>query len=518
MAKIYYGNQRIDGNEINTENIVDEAITNEKLADDAVSTSNVQNGSITENKLSAAVQEKLNREVGITDYDDLDNKPVANIYVDSEYDLYTDLSKNGVENGTMIRAQLTPNIGIATDTTYEANSDWYFNFISYYGTYDIEEERSSLIDDCQDVYEYHTADAEVKIAKLAVGTIVIDGETKSLALSYVQAYYPHADLYTDSCVLSEDYQGSPENADEYQILFNSYTGLRSPAVALDYDVRFNTIYQQDILDKIFVLSLAQNGYFIVDALHMRDGINFNEVLDKSKVKTIDGQSIVGEGDIDLKTINGESVIGSGDIKVTTFQPFKSSWPTSSSYTISQFCAAVNNDADATIGMGYFGGAKWSDKPSGLSNCDVVVEVLQGPNTNTKSIHLIITSGSVAPYTWEYTWWSGSSPKGWVSFKSSIVAGNNVQLSDDSNYRLVISATDTTYSAGNGLDLTNTEFSIDTTVVATQSDLQGKQDVLTAGANITIDGNNEISATDTTYSAGANISIDANNEISATDTT
>lgn len=61
--------------------------------------------------------------------------------------------------------------------------------------------------------------------------------------------------------------------------------------------------------------------------------------------------------------------------------------------------------------------------------------------------------------------------------------------------------------------------------------------LTAGANISIDANNEISATDTTYTAGtnitidsdnvisaasytagANVSIDANNVISATDTT
>jgi hypothetical protein len=49
------------------------------------------------------------------------------------------------------------------------------------------------------------------------------------------------------------------------------------------------------------------------------------------------------------------------------------------------------------------------------------------------------------------------------------------------------------------------------------DISGKQDVLTAGSNITIT-NNVISATNTTYTAGANISIDANNEISATNTT
>ena len=49
----------------------------------------------------------------------------------------------------------------------------------------------------------------------------------------------------------------------------------------------------------------------------------------------------------------------------------------------------------------------------------------------------------------------------------------------------------------------------------QTDVAGKQDKLTAGANITIDAENEISATDTTYSAGSGISISAGNEISAT---
>lgn len=48
-------------------------------------------------------------------------------------------------------------------------------------------------------------------------------------------------------------------------------------------------------------------------------------------------------------------------------------------------------------------------------------------------------------------------------------------------------------------------------------IAGKQDTLTAGANITIDGTT-ISATDTTYTAGTNVSISEQNVISATDTT
>lgn len=48
-------------------------------------------------------------------------------------------------------------------------------------------------------------------------------------------------------------------------------------------------------------------------------------------------------------------------------------------------------------------------------------------------------------------------------------------------------TDTTYSAGTGLDLTGTTFSADTDVLATKGDLSSKQNTLTAGSNIDITG-------------------------------
>lgn len=111
------------------------------------------------------------------------------------------------------------------------------------------------------------------------------------------------------------------------------------------------------------------------------------------------------------------------------------------------------------------------------------------------------------------------------------AGDNITIENNT-----ISATDTntTYTAGQGLNLNGTVFSANTSILATQEDLtskvdaselnnyytkldigvllSNKQDTLTAGNNITIT-NNEISATDTTYTAGDNISI-SNGEISA----
>ena len=92
-------------------------------------------------------------------------------------------------------------------------------------------------------------------------------------------------------------------------------------------------------------------------------------------------------------------------------------------------------------------------------------------------------------------------------QNTLTAGANITIVND-----VISATgSTTTVAWGGItgDLSN------------QTDLSNalgaKQNTLTAGANITIDGNNEISATNTTYSAGTNIQINGTT-ISATDTT
>ena len=76
-------------------------------------------------------------------------------------------------------------------------------------------------------------------------------------------------------------------------------------------------------------------------------------------------------------------------------------------------------------------------------------------------------------------------------QDELTPGENVSIVDESG-ALVISANDTTYTAGYGLELNGTEFSVDSSVI---------QDTLVAGDNITIEdesGSLVISATDTTY--------------------
>ena len=107
---------------------------------------------------------------------------------------------------------------------------------------------------------------------------------------------------------------------------------------------------------------------------------------------------------------------------STYQVF-GNWPTSS--TTKAFCDAINNDSSATIGMAYLGSTSFSDGPF-VGNGDTVVEILPGPN-NSKAIHLIITSGNIAPYRWEYTYWNnGSNVSGWIAFQQELVSGTNIR--------------------------------------------------------------------------------------------
>lgn len=88
-----------------------------------------------------------------------------------------------------------------------------------------------------------------------------------------------------------------------------------------------------------------------------------------------------------------------------------------------------------------------------------------------------------------------------------------------------------YTAGTGIDITNNVISATGSAVVSWGDINGtlsnqtdlqnalnaKQDTLTAGTNVQINGTT-ISATDTTYTAGTNVSISAQNVISSIDTT
>ena len=130
----------------------------------------------------------------------------------------------------------------------------------------------------------------------------------------------------------------------------------------------------------------------------------------------------------IKTINGNSVIGSGNVQIKTYQSFNSSWVVNS--TTDVFCANVDADANAVEGMAYMGDVYFTDLPSEFpssANADAVVEIITGTGTSGKVIHIILTSGNINPYHWEYTYWNnGSSTSGWIGYQQKLVSGTNIK--------------------------------------------------------------------------------------------
>jgi len=93
-------------------------------------------------------------------------------------------------------------------------------------------------------------------------------------------------------------------------------------------------------------------------------------------------------------------------------------------------------------------------------------------------------------------------------------GNGIEISDQNVVSIDTSVVATKsdisglqgeLTAGTGIDITNDTISVDTSVIATQNDISNLQPTLTAGDNISIS-NNTISATDTTYTAGTGLSL------------
>lgn len=165
---------------------------------------------------------------------------------------------------------------------------------------------------------------------------------------------------------------------------------------------------------------------------------------------------------DLKTINGTSIVGEGDIVITTNYSFKDTWTTNS--TTNTFLNDVYTDEDAIPGMTYLGELTCSDLPAGLNNAEALVEVMPSATAAEKVIHVVITSGNLSPYRWELTYWViGNTPhnSGWIAFQPQITSSNklNSDLVTDTNQtnKFVTASEKTTWS--------------------------GKQDILVSGTNI-----------------------------------
>ena len=170
---------------------------------------------------------------------------------------------------------------------------------------------------------------------------------------------------------------------------------------------------------------------------------------KGQVTSVNGQTgavtvqetLVNQSNI--KSVNGNSLLGSGNLELTASLAFPSGWTTNS--TTKAFCDDVAADSSAVVGKMYIGEVTFSDLPASISNSEVEVKIMDGSTAQTKVIVLELTSGNVAPYKWQYTYWNGgSNVSGWIGFQQELTAGTNITITGTT-----ISATDTTYSVMTG---------------------------------------------------------------------
>lgn len=109
-------------------------------------------------------------------------------------------------------------------------------------------------------------------------------------------------------------------------------------------------------------------------------------------------------------------------EVKAYVPFPEGWievAQDRDKTIKDLCDVIKNDPLAIGGRVFLGGIRCGlSGINGLANADAVVEIISGNTPSTKVIHIVMTSGSIAPYRWEYTYWNGgnSHTSDWVSWE------------------------------------------------------------------------------------------------------
>ena len=135
-----------------------------------------------------------------------------------------------------------------------------------------------------------------------------------------------------------------------------------------------------------------------------------------------GQETLVSG-TNIKTIDGNSVLGSGNLELSTYLPYPAGWTTNS--TTKAFCDDIAADTTATVGKAYLGEVTFSDLPASMVNGEVVVEIMDGTTAANKVIVLSLKSGNVAPYAWQYVYWNnGTNISGWQGMGGAVSSVNS----------------------------------------------------------------------------------------------
>ena len=178
--------------------------------------------------------------------------------------------------------------------------------------------------------------------------------------------------------------------------------------------------------------------------------------DTQESSTLYFMQYFGGQDIEIDQNTYQDIIdGKYTDDVSTYKLFPSSWEAyttiNNQNTINDFCHAVDIDAQASVGDVYLGELNFSSVPF-AGNAEAVVEIID-KNGSYKTLHITVTSGNVAPYRWEYTYWNGgSSYSGWIGFQPQLTQGVGINITDST-----IKATGVEYKIGSTIQQSALKF-------------------------------------------------------------
>lgn len=138
---------------------------------------------------------------------------------------------------------------------------------------------------------------------------------------------------------------------------------------------------------------------------LSDGQELKQLVNTKQDELVSGTNI--------KTINGSSVLGEGDLEVVTYQPFPNNWRTSG--TMAELFTDIKNDTNAVPGMSYLGEVRCSNLPF-AGNAEMIINIMIGSGNNKVMVG-IVTSANICPYYWQYTYGAGYDT-GWQTFISA----------------------------------------------------------------------------------------------------
>lgn len=127
-----------------------------------------------------------------------------------------------------------------------------------------------------------------------------------------------------------------------------------------------------------------------------------KLVSGQNIKTISGQSILGEGNIDIQA------------DITANEQMPAEW-IEGSQTMADLIAFINADENAVPGKIYLGSLVLSDLPTGLFKAEIKAEIM-GEQAGKKIILFSTTSADISPYMWQYTSYNMSDGpwRSWVS--------------------------------------------------------------------------------------------------------